>query len=195
MLRPSVYTCVASVSLLLFGCSTTVRGTKKMDDYEQKISSSTIMWQSNPNLRFQIRKTAGLPSLAAITEPNRQETIENLGKLLQMLTTKSAGAVSGKLRAKGLFVSELDNDAPTSPKGYQHLIKVYPDFAGSECSAVNCSHDIGLIVTVWDFGLKKTVWQGDFKVGAPMGGAVTDKLLENFSSSVVDELQRAKLIE
>lgn len=195
MTKPFIYVCIASVSLLLFGCSTTVRGTKKMDDYEQKISSSTIMWQSNPNLDFRIQKTAGLQVLATITESNKQETRENLGKLLQMLTTKSVGAVSGKLRAKGLSVSELANDAPTSPKGYQHLIKVYPEFAGSECSAINCSHNIGLIVTVWDFGLKKTVWQGDFKVGAPMGGAVTDKLLESFSSSVVDALQKAKLIE
>ena len=179
---------------LLTGCSTTVRGSKKLDAYDQKISSPTIMWQSNATLNGEIRKTAGLASLAKISDSNIADAKENLGKLLQMLSSQSIGVVSARLKVDGVVATALANDAPTSPKGAKHLIKIYPDFAGSECSAMHCSHDVGLIVTVWDFELKKTVWQGDFKVGAPMGGPVTQKLLDSFADNLVSELRKAQLI-
>jgi hypothetical protein len=182
------------VVALLAGCSTTVRGSKKLDAYDQKISSPGVMWQSNPKLSLQIRKTAGLASLAEISSGNIADARENLGALLRILTRQGTSAVSARLNANGVLASTLANDAVSVAKSTQYVIKVFPDFAGSQCSALGCSHDVGLIVTVTDLGLKKTVWQGDFKVGAPMGGPVTDKLLDSFADSVVSELQKANLI-
>ena len=152
------------------------------------------MWQTNPNLNFQIKKTAGLASLAEISSGNIADARANLGELMRMLSRQGASAVSARLNANGVLASTLANDAVSVAKSTQYVIKVYPDFAGSQCSALSCSHDVGLMVTVSDLALKKTVWQGAFKVGAPMGGLVTEKLLDSFADSVVSELQKAKLI-
>ena len=195
MKRLFLYPYILIMIIMASGCATVVKGTKKMDGYDKKLSSLSVMWQNNPTLSFQIRKTAGLAVLATITEGNKDESRKNLGALMGMLVSQSSGAVSDKLRAKGVSVITLANDSPTSPKGLQHLIKVYPDFAGSECSAISCSHNAGLLVTVWDFDLKKTVWQGDFKVGAPLGGEVTNQLLTSFLDSLISELQKSQLLQ
>ena len=179
---------------LLAGCSTTVRGTKKLEGYDLKISAPSVMWQSNFQLSFQIKKTAGLAALAAITDANKAESREHLGQLMGLLTSQSSRVVSAKLKATGLAAFPVANDAPSSPRDTPFLIKIYPAFAGSECSAVSCSHDVGLIVIAWDFALKKNVWQGDFKVGAPLGGAISEQLLDSFATSLVNELKNAKLL-
>ena len=165
-----------------------------MEAYDQKISSPGVMWQSNPNLSLKIRKTAGLASLAEISSGNIADSRENLGALLRILSRQVTSAVSARLNANGVLASTLANDAVSVAKSTQYVIKVFPDFAGSQCSALSCSHDVGLIVTVSDLGLKKMVWQGAFKVGAPMGAPVTEKLLDSFADSLISELHNANLI-
>jgi hypothetical protein len=190
-----LFKCIALVSAaLLAGCSTTVRGTKKLEGYDLKISAPSVMWQTNSQLSFQIKKTAGLAALAAITDANKVDSRENLGQLMRLLTSRSSLVVSAKLKASGIAAFPIANDAPSSPRDTPFLIKIYPAFAGSECSAVSCSHDVGLIVVAWDFALKKNVWQGDFKVGAPLGGTISDQLLDSFATSLVNELRNAHLL-
>ena len=179
---------------LLPGCATNVLGSKKMEGYDQKISSPGVMWQTNPNLSLEIKKTAGLASLAEISSANKADSREHLGALLRILSTQGTRVVSSRLNAKGVLATTLANDAVSVAKSTQYVIKVYPDFAGSRCSALECSHDVGLLVSVVDLGLKKSVWQGAFKVGAPLGLAVTDKVLDSFADNLVFELQKANLI-
>ncbi len=197
MTKPSLLALAGAVVLsvaLLSGCSTTVLGSKKMEAYDQKISFPGVMWKSNPSLNFQIKKTAGLATLAKISSDNIADAKENLGALMRLLSRRGTSAVSAKLNASGVQATTLANDAVSVAKSTIYVIKVYPDFAGSECSAMHCAHDVGLLVTVTDLTLKKDVWQGAFKVGAPMGAPVTERLLDSFADSVVSELRKANLI-
>ena len=179
---------------LLSGCATNVLRSKKLEGYDQKISSPGVMWQTNPTLSLEIKKTAGMASLAEITNANKADSREHLGALLRMMSAHGSRAVSSRLNANGVLASTLANDAASVAKSTQYVIKVYPDFAGSNCSALGCNHDVGLLVSVMDLNLKKAVWQGAFKVGAPFGRPVTDQLLDSFADSVIVELQKAKLI-
>ena len=194
-LSSGIFTAILLLAVvLLCGCSTTVLGSKKIEAYDKKISSPGVMWQTNPKLSLQIKKTAGLASLAEISSSNIADARENLGQLLRILSRQGTSVVSAKLNANGVLATTLANDAVSVAKSTQYVIKVFPEFAGSECSALHCSHDVGLIVTVSDLGLKKMVWQGAFKVGAPLGAPVTEKLLDSFADSLVSQLQKAKLI-
>jgi hypothetical protein len=192
LLRRAVWLVMASIAMLA-GCSTTVRATKKLDGYTQKLSDAGVVWQSTPQLRFQIRKTAH-PSIAAITETNKTESRENLSQMMRLLESKSTYAISAQLNSNAIRATSLANNTSYFPNGTKHLIKIYAEFAGSECSGLSCSHDIGLIVNVVDITLNKTVWSGGFKVGPPLGGPVTDQLIDSFTASLISELRGAKLL-
>jgi hypothetical protein len=192
LLWRTVWLVIASVAMLA-GCSTTVRTTKKLEGYTQKLSDAGVVWQNNPQLKFQIRKTAH-PSIAAITEANKNESRENLSQMMRLLESKSTYAISAQLNSNAIRATSLANNTSYFPNGTQHLIKVYADFAGSECSGLNCSHDLGLIVNVVDVALNKTVWSGGFKVGPPLGSPVTDQLIDSFTASLISELKGAKLL-
>jgi hypothetical protein len=184
---------IAATVSLLAGCSTTVRATKKLEGYDQKISVAGVVWMNNANLQTQIRKTAHA-SIAAITEANKTQSRENLTQILQLLASKVTYAASAKLNSNGVTATALANNTSYYPNEAKHLIRIHPDAGMSECSGLSCSHDIGLTISVVDIALKKSVWQGAFKVGPPLGGPVTDQLLDSFVSSLISELKTAKLL-
>ena len=186
---------------LISGClaSTLVQkhrpNNKKVEGYQQKISSASVMWQSNPDLRSKIKKIARSTADAEISFANKTDSSESLGAILRMVSAQGARVLSTHLNANGVLATTLANDAAYAGKDAKHLIKVYPDFAESQClSRPPCVHRLGLSVSVVDFSMKKTVWQGYYMIQALTDGPATERSLDEFVDNVVSELQQANLI-
>jgi hypothetical protein len=171
----------AACLAILAGCTTYVQGTKKAEGYEGKIRDPLIIWQSTASLQTSIT------ARYAVTTKDRDRSSEGIGKLLPFLSTGSVPAISQKLRANAVPPASLPQDA-------KFIIKLEPLKGYSDCTVLGCAHDVSIGVSVTDISLRRVVWQGGFKVGAPFGVALDNQVLDNFSEKLVSELKSAKLI-
>lgn len=165
----------------LAGCTTYVQGTKKADGYEGKIRDPLIVWQSKASIPTTIT------GRYAITNSDRDRSSEGIGKLLPFLSSGSTPVIAQKLRTGGVTPATL-------PQNASFILKLEPLKGYSDCTSLGCAHDVSIGVSVTDIALKKVVWQGAFKVGAPFGVALDAQILESFGDKLVSKLTSAKLI-
>lgn len=185
---------VVSTILLLSACSTTVRTSKKAADANTKFTSVAVLWHSNKDLKFEIRKNGNNLFKPTITDDERAAAETNLRALYQHLAANASTALAEELRAEHVTVTQLPNEATRRPRDVQTQLRIVPVFAGTECSPPVCSNDIGLQVIATEGAENKQLWYGDFKVGAPWGGTSVDKLSSSFASGVIRELKKQGLL-
>lgn len=195
-------TCIAMLLTvaLLSGCAYSEflankrPNSKKIEGYDQKISSPGVMWQTNPDLYLEIKKTSTSGSYVQITAGEKADSRDSLGALLRITSTQATRVLSTRLNAKGVLATTLASDASSVANSTQYVIRVRPDFAESQCYTQFCLHNVGLLVNVVDLTLKKSVWQGAFKVGTVTSQTAKESELDRFADSVIIELQKANLI-
>ncbi len=182
--RESILKWIAAISIVaLTACTATVVGTRKIEGYSEKIKDVSIAWISPKQMKTR------LTGRYAITEQDRDKSYQGVAELSRFLATRSVVRMTGTMSNKSVKVLSSDH-----LKNAKFSLSFEPQVAFSDCTAFGCAHDLGIDVSVVDVALKKEVWRGGFKVGAPFGTPLNDKLVDDFIDKVTNEMARADLI-
>lgn len=181
---------VGTLSLVLSGCTTSVYQVAKDASFTEKLQDSSIVLFVKPDLRTTITVT-GSGYQPTVSEGNRAESREQIGKLVRLVLTQARDVVGSALAAN---VPGISPSASSTVRSKPYL-RIDIVGATSDCGTLVCRHAIAIEAYVVDPTKNKRVWQGNFKSGPPIGGgAVDDMVLKSFTDSLMGELKKSGVI-
>ena len=183
---PLVRKLAAVAGIFLTGCSTAVYQVTKDASYTAKLENTAIIWYAKPEVKTVINRTAS-GYTPTITSDDRQVSRDQIEKLFKLFALHTPRKIADSLREAKVSIARDAGVAST-------VLRIEPVGAVTNCAPFSCSSSVALEVTVFDTTLGKRVWYGQFKVGAPIGGQISDEIVQNFANSLVSELQRSQLL-
>lgn len=173
---------VASVALLS-GCTTYVAGISKDPSYEQTLTNTIVVWVPAGKLNIKTSRPASRTITPADLDSNRAA-----GLTLQSLFAGHAPETIGKALAQSRVVIAASRDTAATE------LTITPTHMALDCAQFGCQHAIWVQASLRDKTLKKEVWSGSFKVGAPYPMPHSDTIIASFTATLLDQLKKTSLL-
>ena len=180
--RIAAVAAVASFALLS-GCTTYVASVSKDPGYNQPLANTFVVWIPGGKLNIKTSR----PASRSIT-PSDLDNSRVAGVQLQSLFAGHAPKTIAKALAESRVVIAESRDAAATE------LTITPTHMALDCAQVGCQHAIWVQASLRDKALKKEVWSGSFKAGAPYPMPHSDTIITNFTTTLVDQLKKASLL-
>ena len=173
---------VVSVALLS-GCTTYVASVSKDPLYHQALTNTFVVWVPAGKLNIKTSRPASRTITPADLDNSRAAGVQ-----LQSLFAGHAPKTIGKALAESRVVIAESRDTAATE------LTITPTYMALDCAQVGCQHAIWVQASLRDKALKKEVWSGSFKVGAPYPMPHSDTIIASFTTTLVDQLKKASLL-
>ena len=80
------------------------------------------------------------------------------------------------------------------PTSESMQLSMSPSRGRAECAPIVCNYSLYISVGLYSRKINKSVWSGQFKVGAPLGGEQNAEIIKNFADTLISKLKSDKLI-
>lgn len=176
---------VASVTCaaLLSGCTTYVASVSKDPGYNQPLANTVVVWVPGRKLNIKTSRPASRTITPADLDNSRAAGVQ-----LQSLFAGHAPKTIAKALAESRVVIAESREAAATE------LTITPTHMALDCAQVGCQHAIWVQASLRDKALKKEVWSGSFKVGAPYPMPHSDTIIASFTTTLIDQLKKASLL-
>jgi hypothetical protein len=173
--------------MLLGGCTTYVADVKKDERYTKRLTDTSIVWTSSPNLMTRITRTAQYVT-PVISEKDKAQSRKNITDLQTLFSRELPGLLAAGLQKSAVIARPTDGGAATR-------LSITPTHAETECVPAGCKDSLWLQVQLFDLQERKTVWTGRFKVGAPTVFNTNDvAVVQSYAGTLISQLKLADLL-
>lgn len=168
--------------LLCSGCTTFVRDVKKADNYNKKITETTVVWQTPQNLKTHITLSSPF-----ITDRDKEKSNNHVAELMSLFSSNITNKLTNVLDKNQIKVQPLNSSAATQ-------LRITPTSGRDECTALGCNTSLWVLVQLFDTGENKSAWSGSFKVGAQWPAKNDESVIEHFADTLISELKNSELL-
>ncbi|MDH5711688.1 MAG: hypothetical protein OEZ15_08515 [Gammaproteobacteria bacterium] len=172
--------------VLSAGCTTYVGKVDKLDGYDKKLVQVAVAWHRPVKLKTEITKSSQGGS-AIITPQEKIDSKQGIDTLLSLFSVHSVQLVTDGLRNNGVTLAKTGDQ-------FAQKLNLVVHQSRTECVPLGCTHNLWIRASILDFELKRFVWTGYFKVGAPYSKQSDIAAIESFSRALIDELKNSELI-